>query len=149
METILFFSSDRRGGYDGSDLYISKKVKSKKGSTKFEWGEAINLGSKINTKYNEAYPYLVNDGKTLLFASEGHNSMGGFDIFYVNINLESLEVGTPKNIGYPINDTDDNTNICFTEDKKTAYISSYRIDGMGNLDIYKLIFKEPLPFFNE
>ena len=42
-----------------------------------------------------------------------------------------------------------NVKMGFTEDKKTAYISSYRIDGMGNLDIYKLIFKEPLPFFNE
>lgn len=143
----MIFSSDRRGGFDGSDLYISKKVKSKKDSTKLEWGEPINLGSKINTKYNELYPYLVNDGKTLLFASEGHNSMGGFDIFYVKINLETLEVGTPKNIGYPINDTDDNTNISFTADKKTAYISTFRKDGYGNLDIYKLVFKEPLPFF--
>lgn len=143
----MIFSSDRRGGFDGSDLYISKKVKSKKDSTKLEWGDPINLGSKINTKYNELYPYLVNDGKTLLFASEGHNSMGGFDIFYVKINLETLEVGTPKNIGYPINDTDDNTNISFTADKKTAYISTFRKDGYGNLDIYKLVFKEPLPFF--
>lgn len=145
----MIFSSDRRGGSGGSDLYICKKVKNKKDSTKLEWGEPVNLGAKVNTEYDELYPYLVNDGKTLLFASQGHNSMGGFDIFYSSINLETLICKSPKNIGYPINDTDDNTNISFTEDKKTAYISSYRKEGKGNLDIYKLLFKEPLPFFNE
>ena len=143
----MIFSSDRKGGMGGSDLYISKKIKDKKDSTKTTWSEPKNLGHKINTPYDDAYPYLINDGKTLLFASKGHNSMGGYDIFYIPFNPENISTDTPTNIGYPINDTDDNTNISFTDDKKVAYISTFRKEGKGNLDIYKLIFNEPLPFF--
>lgn len=144
----MIFSSDRKDGYGGSDLYISKKIKNKKDSTKTEWSEPINLGDKINTPYDDSYPYLVNNGKTLLFASKGHNSMGGYDIFYTSFDIDNLTSETPKNIGYPINDTDDNTNICFTSDPKIAFISTFRKEGKGNLDIYKLIFKNPLPFLS-
>ena len=122
----MIFSSNRRGGFGGNDLYISKKIKDKKDSTKTTWGEPKNLGHKINTPYDDAYPYLVNDGKTLLFASKGHNSMGGYDIFYIPFNPENISTDTPENIGYPINDTDDNTNISFTNDNKIAYISTFR-----------------------
>lgn len=145
----LIFSSNRRGGLGGYDLYLSKKIVDKKDSTKTNWDEPKNLGEKINTPYNDAYPYLINEGKTLLFASEGHNSMGGYDIFYTSINLETLEVEALTNIGYPINTTDDNTNISFDETKKVGYVSMYNEESIGNLDIYKVILNNQLPFLKD
>lgn len=145
----LIFSSNRKGGFGEYDLYISKKIPDKKDSTKTDWGEPKNLGEAINTPFNDAYPYLINEGKTLLFASEGHNAMGGYDIFYTSINLETLEIETPTNIGYPINTTDDNTNISFEKNKKIGYTSLYNSESIGNLDIYKVILNNQLPFLKD
>ncbi len=145
----LIFSSDRRGGFGGYDLYISKKIPNKKDSTKTDWDEPKNLGETINTQFNDAYPYLINDGKTLLFASEGHNSMGGYDIFYTAFNLETLEAEKPTNIGYPLNTTDDNTNFSFDKTKKFGYTSLYNQESIGNLDIYKVILNNQLPFLKD
>ena len=62
----LYFSSNRDGGLGGFDLY--KSVLNEQG----EWGEAINLGSNINTPFDEDSPALTNDGHTLFFSSNGH-----------------------------------------------------------------------------
>ena len=72
---ILFFASDRKEGMGGTDIYYVKKLPDGK------WGKPINVGDGINTKYNEDYPTFLKDGKTLFFSSEGHNSMGGYDLF--------------------------------------------------------------------
>ena len=70
----LYFASERTGGLGGRDLYVSEKVNG-------DWSVAVNLGPSINTKYNEDFPHLSDDNVTLYFASQGHNSIGGFDIF--------------------------------------------------------------------
>jgi tetratricopeptide (TPR) repeat protein len=142
----LIFASKRKGGYGGLDLYICEQVADKKDSTKTKWGPAKNLGNTINTKYDDAYPYLINNGSYLIFASEGHNSMGGYDIFYTKFNIETLAAEKPKNMGYPINTTDDNYSISFNESKNHGYISRYDKNGEGNLDIYKVILNEKFPF---
>ena len=91
----IYFSSDRKGGYGGFDIY--KSVLSDDG----KWGKAINLGEKINTIYDEDTPNITRDGKKLYFSSQGHTNMGGFDIFKSEIkDGEFLEA---KNIGYPLN----------------------------------------------
>lgn len=95
----LYFSSNRDGGQGGLDIYVSDK----EGSG--DWGPAINLGASINTPYNEDTPFITKNDSMLYFSSEGHLSMGGYDIF------KSLKQGnvfkTPQNIGYPLNTTDD------------------------------------------
>ena len=144
----LFFASDRKEGLGGTDLYYSQKLPNGK------WGNPINMGDQINTEYNEDYPTLLKNGKTLYFSSEGHNSMGGYDLFRSNWNENKQEWDTPINIGYPINTPDDNMNISFSAQwdnatekarNKYAYISTWREDGFGDLDIYRITFNSVAP----
>lgn len=130
---ICFFSSDRPGGFGKSDLYMSFK-------TKEGWGKPINLGSSVNTALDEDNPYLAPDGKTLYFCSQGHKSMGGYDLFKSLWNRKDNTFTPAVNIGYPINTVENNVTICFSEDGKNAYIAALREGGYGNLDIYKIIF---------
>lgn len=94
----LFFTSDRPGGFGGLDIYRSDK------DEKGEWGPAVNLGPTINSIYDEETPFVVGDkgNYTLYFSSQGHYSMGGFDVFYSNL-LKNGKWSTPINIGYPLN----------------------------------------------
>jgi hypothetical protein len=135
-KNTIYFSSDRVGGYGGFDIY--KSVKLPNG----EWGEAINLGPEINTEYDEYFPNISYDGMTLYFSSEGHESMGGFDIFSAQFDYSKNSWSKPKNIGYPINSTDDDFHISFTKDKKRGYITALREDGIGDLDIYCVTFHD-------
>ncbi|MBL4755278.1 MAG: PD40 domain-containing protein [Flavobacteriales bacterium] len=130
----LFFTSGRDGGEGGLDIYMSRRLPDG------AWGLPQNLGSQINSKYNEDFPTLSADGQTLYFCSEGHNSMGGYDIFTSEWEAESNSWSMPENMGYPINDAMDNRTISFLEDGKTAYISALRPEGLGDLDIYRVRF---------
>jgi len=124
----LYFSSNREGGFGGKDIYMSRKL------ADGEWGEAENLGHNVNTEEDEDGPFIHPDGITLYFSSEGHNSMGGFDIF------RSIRSGNDwtraENIGYPINTADDDLYFTSTADGKRAYFSSARAGGYGNQDIF-------------
>jgi hypothetical protein len=95
----LYFSSNREGGQGELDIYISEK------DAAGDWGAATNLGASVNTPFNEDNPFITKNDSVLYFSSEGHSSIGGFDIF------KSLRLGkvwkTPQNIGSPINTTDD------------------------------------------
>jgi len=130
----LFFTSSRSGGYGGLDLYMTRKLPTG------EWALPQNIGNQINTIYNEDFPTLSADGQTLYFCSEGHESMGGYDIFTSTWDPESNSWSAPSNIGYPINTSDDNLTISFTEDGVHAYVSALRPGGFGDLDIYKITF---------
>lgn len=96
----LYFSSNRTGGHGGFDIYYSQLLEDG------TWGHAINIGDAINTPFNEEAPYLTPDGNTLFFISQGHNSMGGYDVFFSD-RIGDDQWSTPVNVGYPINTTDD------------------------------------------
>jgi len=138
-ENVLIFSSDRDGGAGKFDLYFCKKLPNG------NWGEPQNIGTSINSPYNENYPYLTNDGKTLYFASDGYNSMGGYDIFKSEFDEKSQKWSSPVNLGYPINTPIDDYNICFTNDEKFAYVAAIRNDSYGDYDIYKVNFENAPP----
>jgi len=133
---IIFFSSKRDGGNGGLDLYMSRKLPGNLG-----WALAQNINA-VNSRYDEDFPFMAPDGKTLYFASKGHNSMGGYDIFTSTWDEESNTWSVPKNLGYPINTPDDNVTISFTENNRIAYLSTVREGGMGDLDIYRVVFDE-------
>lgn len=135
----LFFASDRQGGYGGKDLYMTRKLPTG------QWAEPQNLGPQINSEYNEDFPYLFHDGQSLYFASEGHNSIGGYDIFKSIWNADENTWTKPVNIGYPVNTPDDNMTISFTKDQLHAYVSCFRNDSKGNLDIYLVTFLDKDP----
>ncbi|PJA08961.1 MAG: hypothetical protein COX70_02585 [Flavobacteriales bacterium CG_4_10_14_0_2_um_filter_32_8] len=125
---FLIFSSDRPGGIGGRDLYSAVK------QTDDSWGEIKNLGSTINTKYNDDAPFIHSDGVTFNFSSEGHTSMGGYDIFESKI-INDTGYLQPRNIGYPINTTA-NDIFFFVSGRGNAYYSSARKGGFGQQDIY-------------
>lgn len=129
-ETILFFSSDRPGGYGGTDIYLSKKLPDN------TWGPAKNLGPAINTSYNEDAPFIHADGKTLYYSSNGLKSMGGYDIFTCSYDKNTDAVTSPANIGYPINTADDELFFVWSADGKNGYFSATREDSHGEEDIY-------------
>ena len=132
---IMIFA--RRDKVDSkSDLFMCRKLPNGK------WSIAQKLPETINTNYNEDFPYLSNDGVTLYFASEGHNSIGGFDLFKTTWNPEKNTYSNPVNLGYPVNSTDDDRSICVTPDNRVAYISAFRPGGFGDLDIYRIRFNE-------
>lgn len=135
----LYFATDKKekGSYGGIDIYKSRRTETG------EWGPAENLGPTINTKYNDDAPSIFTDGKTLYFSSEGHNCIGGFDIFKSVWNEETNLWSEPKNIGYPLNTADDNLYYSLTADGKYAFITAVRPEGLGDQDIYEVTFEEP------
>ena len=128
----LYFTSNRKGGEGELDIYSSKKMENG------QWGPAKNLGPKINTIYNEETPFLSSDGRILYFSSEGHYNMGGFDIFYSELE-ENGKWNNPTNIGYPVNTTGDNIFYNPIGNGHIGYISKISRDGLGNKDIYRII----------
>jgi len=127
--TTLFFTSDKPGGFGGTDIYYSKLTGS-------SWGDPINAGIKINTEGNEMFPYVSSDNK-LYFASNGHIGLGGLDIFVSKINENYIN--EPKNIGYPINSCQDDFGIAFNPDNQSGYLSSSRF---GNDRIFEFARQE-------
>lgn len=135
----IYFASNRPGGFGGTDLYMSKKLSNGK------YGEAINLGKDINTMGDEDFPDITPDKKTLYFSSNGHTSMGGYDIFHANWNEDSSKFINVKNIGYPISTTLDDNNFRVSYSGRFGYISAIRSEGFGDYDIYRVTFNEVEP----
>lgn len=132
--TKLYFSSDRPGGFGGLDIYVSVKVNG-------DWEPAVNLGPEINTQFNEDRPFLVNGGKTLFFSSQGHENIGGYDIFKSNFQSNKLW-SKPSNLGYPINTPDDNYFFNPSGTGNSGYYSIYKESGgYGKEDIYRIIMQ--------
>lgn len=129
--TKLFFTSDMNLGYGGMDLYVCKK----EGDI---WGEPENLGPKINTQGNEVFPYIGTDG-TLYFSSDGHNGLGGLDIF-MSKRIDSMYT-TPENLGAPINSSRDDFGITLNG-KKGFFSSNRNSKGMDD-DIYRFVNTKP------
>jgi tetratricopeptide (TPR) repeat protein len=130
----IVFASDRPGGFGGLDLYVSVK-------TNGDWGPAVNLGPEINTPFNEDRPFIINNGKTLFFSSQGHETMGGYDIFRSDLQSNQLW-SNPANLGYPINNPDDNYFFNPAGDGNSIYYSIFKeTGGFGKEDIYRLTLK--------
>ena len=127
--SILYFVSEREGGMGGKDIWRCVKLPNGK------WSLAVNLGKSINTPFNEETPYMHSDAKTFFFSSEGHNSMGGYDIFFAR-SLDSGKWTEPFNMGYPINSPSNEMHFALSPDGKHGYYNSDRPDGHGGQDIY-------------
>ncbi|GMT44738.1 MAG: hypothetical protein IEMM0006_0570 [bacterium] len=137
-ELTIYFSSDRKGGAGGKDLWVAVRK-----SKSAPFGHPINIGPNINTKGDEMFPFLRGD-TALYFASNGHGGMGGLDIFESKID-SSGHWGKPVNLKYPINSTYDDFGIIFHPTESWGYLSSNRKGGRGKEDIYYFI-QPPLKF---
>ncbi|MBI5539714.1 MAG: PD40 domain-containing protein [Bacteroidia bacterium] len=127
--STLYFSSNRPGGLGGYDLYISYRLPNG------DWSLAKNAGSIINTEKDESGPFIHPDGSTLYFSSKGHNSMGGYDLFFTILKDDGA-FSRPENMGYPINSIDDDVFYVLSADGKRAYYSTVQKEGVGGKDIY-------------
>jgi hypothetical protein len=153
----LLFSSDKPGGYGGYDIYMSEKTATG------DWGKPFNLGPDINTPYDEICPVLMPDG-TLYFSSNGHETMGGFDIFVstiseadypVNTSADDYDVSSataplvsktlwskPENLGYPINTPADDFNFYpTTPNGKKGFYTTAKSLGFGATGIFSFSFE--------
>lgn len=134
----LYFVSNKPGGFGEHDIYYTKWDEVKK-----EWGVAVNVGPTVNTKYNEESVVIHPDGKTLYFSSQGHETMGGYDIFMSKLQDDGVTWGKPENIGYPINSIDDDVFFVINASGRRGYYSSFKADGFGEKDIYMITFLGP------
>jgi len=123
-------------GFGGLDIFMSKRLPGG------AWSLPINLGPTINTQYDEMYPVISHDGKTLYFASQGHKSMGGYDVYKSEWDEQFQRWERPVNLGYPLNTTMDDFSFCPTDNPRHAYVAQVRKGGFGDLDIYRVIFEE-------
>jgi Tol biopolymer transport system component len=128
----LYFTSNREGGYGELDIYVSEK------GVDGEWGVAKNLGPTINTSFNEDTPFITLNDSLLYFSSEGHDSMGGFDIFFSSRSDSSWLV--PVNLGFPLNTADDDKFLQPAKNGSNAYYSLST--DYKKKDIFYLAFGE-------
>lgn len=139
-DKTLYFTSNRKGGIGGIDIYKSEL------NEKGEWGPALNVGEPVNTPFHEETPFLASNN-TLYYSSQGNNNMGGFDIFY-SVYTPSGVWDLPMNVGYPINTTDDDLAFVPIDEGIFAYHSKVAPEGFGGLDIYHYeIFSEEHPHY--
>ena len=132
---MLFFTSNRDGGFGGLDIYVVRKLPNG------QWSKAQNLGPNINSTDDEESPFFHADGKTLYFSSRGHENGGAFDIFKSVLD-ENDNWSVPENIGYPINSPDDDVFYQPTVDEQRVYYVSHKSLGEGGADLYLLEFPE-------
>ena len=126
----LYLASNRKESYGGTDIFVSQR------NEEGIWSEPVNLGQGINTELNEDHPFISEDGKVLYFASQGHYNIGGYDIFY----SERLPDGTwaePRNLGYPLNTTDDDLFFVPIGNGKYGYQAIFAEENLGSRDIYR------------
>jgi tetratricopeptide (TPR) repeat protein len=136
---IYFVTDNPYANKGGTDMFFSGRVNTR---FKEEWGKAFTVGSELNTPFNEACIFMHPDGKTIYFTSQGHNSMGGYDVF--KSVREAGRWSEPENLGYPVNTVYDEKYISVSASGKHAYISSNRKeDNKGGYDLYRVTFLGP------
>jgi len=137
---FYFISNRKEGSLGAHDIWMSNK------DEKGKWGPASNLGNIVNSKYNEDALFVHPDGKTIYFCSQGHKTMGGYDIF--KTTWENGKWTAPENLGYPINGPDDDVFFVISGSGKHGYFAAAKSGGelgksYGGMDIYKITFLGP------
>jgi len=133
----LYLVSNRPDGLGDRDIYMS--LMDEKG----KWGKVINLGPTINTQWGEEGVFVHPDGKTMYFSSQGHKTMGGYDIFKSKYDEKTGKWGEPENLGYPVNTPDDDVFFVISASGKHGYYASFNASGYGEKDIYMITFLGP------
>ncbi len=133
--SILFFSSNRRGGCGGNDIWYT--MRKDNGS----WSDPVNVGVVVNTAYDEVSPFIYFNNELLFFASNGHIGFGGMDLFTSKIKKGTFDA--PQNLGYPINDHKDQLALFITAQRDYAYYTENSLRN-GALD-RSFLYRFPFP----
>lgn len=125
----VYFISERPEGNGQGDIYVANKVGS-------GWSNPKNLGTVINTEYDEKFVFIHPNGRTLYFATDGHLTMGSYDIF--KTEMINGVWSKPINLGYPINTVNEESTFSLTSDNKILMIAAEYEDSFGERDIYAI-----------
>lgn len=128
-DQLLYFASDRPGGFGGTDIYVSRW-------TNGQWSTPVNLGKEVNTKGNELFPFVDEKGN-LYFSSDGRPGLGDLDMFYAQLTTDGQQGILARNLGEPLNSAKDDFGIVTDGDRKTGYFSSNRKNGGADDDLYR------------
>ncbi|HOK37692.1 MAG TPA: hypothetical protein P5538_00890 [Bacteroidales bacterium] len=131
---VLFYSSYGENTKTGLDIYVSQKIND-------QWTPGIKLPAEINTEYDEAFPFLSEDGLTLYFSSKGHNSMGGYDIFKSDFDPKTNTWTQAVNLDFPINTPYDEIMFAVDSFYETAFFSSKRETRPGQINVYRILYE--------
>lgn len=134
-DQLLYFSSDRPGGFGGTDVYVSTW-------TNGTWSAPVNLGKGVNSKGNELFPFVDEKGN-LYVSSDGHGGLGGLDLFYIQLTGESQPAGQLLNLGEPLNSPTDDFGIVTDGQRNGGYFSSNRKQGGSDDDLYRFTRQTP------
>jgi outer membrane protein OmpA-like peptidoglycan-associated protein len=127
----IYFTSNRKESLGGMDIFRSDLQED--GS----WSEPVNLGPGINTVLNEDTPYMSPDGKRLYFSSQGHSTMGGFDVFYSDMHEDGSWDEIPVNLGYPLNTSDDDYTFSPTGVTEEGSSLMFAHNQLADFDLFK------------
>ncbi|MEI7502541.1 MAG: tetratricopeptide repeat protein [Paludibacter sp.] len=103
------------------------------------WSDTVSISNVLNTSANENYPFLLLDGITLYFASDGENSMGGYDIFITRYTPATDSFLTPENIGFPFNSPANDYMMVIDEQRKLGWFATDRYQPAGKVRIYTFV----------
>jgi outer membrane protein OmpA-like peptidoglycan-associated protein len=143
--STIYFVSNRKGSIGGKDIWMSKR----RGNSMSGWSKPVNLGPNINTIYDEESVFLLDNDSVLYFASKGHNSIGGFDVFRSHL-LPDGRWTKAENVGIPLNTPADDMFMFVNPDRRTGYYTSAgQDDNYGDMDIYSFFFYKPKPKFQD
>jgi len=132
----VYFSSYGHKGENGRDIYKITRLGNN------QWGEAVNVGAPINTPYDEDFAFIHPDKRTLYFASKGHNSMGGYDLFMSTYDEEKANWSEPVNLDFAFSSVNDDILFISDKGKELAYFASNRSNDEGEITVYKVMTKK-------
>jgi len=133
---VLYFVSDRKGGVGGRDLYISFR------SDDGRWTKAENMGKEINTPFDEISPFIHASNEVLFFSSKGRPGFGGYDVYRATRQEQGW--GEPVNVGYPINNHQDQFSMFVTPDGARGYYA-HEVEGRQSSSLlYQFLVPEGL-----
>lgn len=133
-EKTLYFASDGKGTLGQSDIF--KVTINDDGS----YTAPENLGKNINTEGRESYPFVTRDN-ILVFASDGHPGMGGFDLFAMDLNQPSA---VPVHLNAPLNSAFDDFGLNWNRETNKGVFTSNRPNGQGDDDLYEFVNNDPI-----
>lgn len=134
MNDVIYVSGyNKKDGMGGKDIFKIQKMPDGTFSL------PINVGPNINTSQDEDFPYLHPNGRVLYFASKGHNSIGGYDIFRSELDTLLNLWGKAENVGFAVNSPDDDLLYVSDMDENIAYFASARENKQGEITVYKIL----------
>ncbi|PKP01606.1 MAG: hypothetical protein CVU11_14725 [Bacteroidetes bacterium HGW-Bacteroidetes-6] len=140
---VVYYSSYGKKDITGKDIYRVYKLDGGK------WSEPERLSNAVNTEFDEDYPYLLPDGKTMYFCSKGHNSMGGYDIFRTTFDSTKGDWTTPVNVDFAINTPFDDIMFITDPSQRYAWFSSYRNSSDGRIMVYLVRIDQKIPDYGD